>query len=46
MSYKIELYKDMVTTDNLRLRTPPYAGDKIITVMDKGTRVKINANSR
>lgn len=38
---KIELYKDMVTTDNLRLRTPPYAGDKIITVMDKGTRVKI-----
>ncbi len=31
----------MVTTDNLRLRTPPYAGNKIITVMDKGTRVKI-----
>ncbi|MCQ2573782.1 MAG: hypothetical protein MJ182_07790 [Treponema sp.] len=38
---KIGLYQDMITTDNLRLRTSPHAGNKIITVMDKGTRVKI-----
>jgi len=38
---KLELYKDMVTTDNLRLRTPGYAGNKIITVLNKGTKVKI-----
>jgi|GEM_PF-659806 len=37
---KLELYKDMVTTDNLRLRTP-YAENKIITVLNKGTKVKI-----
>lgn len=37
---KLELYKDMVTTDNLRLRTP-YAENKIITVLNKGTGVKI-----
>ena len=38
---KLELYKDMVTTDNLRLRSPKYAGNKILTVLEKGTRVKI-----
>ena len=38
---KLELYKDMITTDNLRLRSPKYAGNKILTVLNKGTRVKI-----
>ena len=38
---KLELYKDMITTDNLRLRSPEYAGNKILTVLNKGTRVKI-----
>ena len=37
----LELYKDMITTENLRLRTPEYAGNKFLTVLNKGTRVKI-----
>ena len=38
---KLALYQDMITTDNLRLRSPKYAGNKILTVLNKGTRVKI-----
>lgn len=37
----VELFKDMITTDNLRLRTAAYPYDRIITVMNKGTKVKI-----
>lgn len=40
---KLELYKDMITTDNLRLRSDDYhyPKNKILTVLNKGTRVKI-----
>ena len=36
---KLELYKDMITTDNLRLRSDDYhyPENKILTVLNKGT---------
>ena len=37
----IQMYQDMLVTENLRMRTSKYDGRKIITVLNAGTRVKI-----
>lgn len=38
---RFKVYQDMVVTENLRLRTSKYDGRKVITVLNKGSRVKI-----
>lgn len=38
---KLELYKDMLTTDNLRLRSIENGNNQVLCVLSKGTRVTI-----
>ena len=38
---RLQLYKYMEVTENLRLRTPKHDGRKVITVLNAGTKVKI-----